>query len=67
MHIRIILIFTKAAHPKVFLVKDVLKKKKEMKTKYMKTKYEKSFSNETLNFFFRKFWASYILDLAKTV
>ena len=29
MHIRIILIFTKAAHPKVFLVKDVLKKKKK--------------------------------------
>ena len=27
----------------------------------------KSFSNETLNFFFRKFWTSYILDLAKTV
>ena len=27
----------------------------------------KSFSNETLNFFFRKFWASYILDLALTV
>ena len=27
----------------------------------------KSFPNETLNFFFRKFWASYILDLAKTV
>ena len=27
----------------------------------------KSFSNETLNFFFRKFWASYMLDLAKTV
>ena len=26
----------------------------------------KSFSNETLNFF-RKFWVSYILDLAKTV
>ena len=24
----------------------------------------KSFSNETLNFFFRKFWVSYILDLA---
>ena len=57
----------KSSHLKVFLVKDVLKKKKKMKTKYMKTKYEKSFSNETLNFFFRKFWASYILDLAKTV
>ena len=27
----------------------------------------KSFSNETLNFFLRKFWTSYILDLAKTV
>ena len=27
----------------------------------------KSVPNETLNFFFRKFWASYILDLAKTV
>ena len=27
----------------------------------------KSFSNETLNSFFRKFWASYILDLPKTV
>ena len=27
----------------------------------------KYFSNEILNFFFRKFWASYILDLAKTV
>ena len=27
----------------------------------------KSFSNETLNFFFRKFCLSYILDLAKTV
>ena len=27
----------------------------------------KSFSNETLNFFFRKFWLSYILDFAKTV
>ena len=27
----------------------------------------KSFSNETLNFFFRKFLVSYILDLAKTV
>ena len=26
----------------------------------------KSFSKETLNFFFRKFWASYILDLGKT-
>ena len=27
----------------------------------------KSFSSKTLNFFFRKFWAFYILDLAKTV
>ena len=27
----------------------------------------KSFSNEILNFFVRKFWVSYILDLAKTV
>ena len=27
----------------------------------------KSSSNEILNFFFRKFWASYILDLAKIV
>ena len=27
----------------------------------------KSFSNETLNFFFRKFFVSYILDIAKTV
>ena len=27
----------------------------------------KSLSNGTLNFFFRKFWVSYILDLAKTV
>ena len=27
----------------------------------------KSFSNETLNLFFKKLWASYILDLAKTV
>ena len=27
----------------------------------------KSFSNETLNFLFRKFWASYILDLVKIV
>ena len=27
----------------------------------------KTFSNETLNFFFRKFWPSYILELAKTV
>ena len=26
-----------------------------------------SFSNETLNFFFRKFWASYILYIAKTI
>ena len=26
-----------------------------------------SFSNETLNFFFKKFWASYILDLSKNV
>ena len=26
----------------------------------------KSFSNETLIFFFRKLWVSYILDLAKT-
>ena len=25
----------------------------------------KSFSNETLNFLFRKFWASYVLDLAR--
>ena len=28
---------------------------------------KKSFSNETLNFFFRKFWVSYIIDVAKTV
>ena len=27
----------------------------------------KSFSNETLTFFFKKFWACYILNLAKTV
>ena len=27
----------------------------------------KFFCNETLNFLFRKFWVSYILDLAKTV
>ena len=27
----------------------------------------KSFSNETLNFFFGKFWVSCILDLAKTI
>ena len=27
----------------------------------------KSFSNEALNLFLRKFWASYILDLATTV
>ena len=27
----------------------------------------KYFSNETLNFFFRKFWACYILYLAKVV
>ena len=33
---------------------------------YMKIK-KKSFSNETLDFFPRKFWASYILYLAKTV
>ena len=34
---------------------------------YMWKRNMKSFSNETLNFFSRKFWASYILDLAKTV
>ena len=34
---------------------------------YMWKRNMESFSNETLNFFFRKFWASYILDLAKTV
>ena len=27
----------------------------------------RSFSNETLNFFFRKFWVSYILDVARDV
>ena len=27
----------------------------------------KSFSNETLNFFLRKFWQSYMLDFAKTL
>ena len=27
----------------------------------------KYFSNETLIFFYRKFWASYVLDLAKNV
>ena len=26
----------------------------------------KSFSNETLNFIFKKFWASYVLHLAQT-
>ena len=32
---------------------------------YIKRNME-SFSNETLTFFLRKFWASYIFDLAKT-
>ena len=34
--------------------------------KFMWKQNMKSFSNETLNFFLRKFWDSYILDLAKT-
>ena len=35
--------------------------------KYILKRNMKSFSNETLNFFFRKFCFSYFLDLAKTV
>ena len=43
------------------------KKKAKLAEKYMWKRNMKYFSNETPNFFFRKFWASYILDLAKTV
>ena len=42
-------------------------RKKEIKSKSSEKVYMKSFSNETLNFFFRKFWVFYILYHAKTV
>ena len=41
--------------------------KAKLAEKYIGKENMKSFFDETLNFFFRKFWASYILDLAKTV
>ena len=55
----------------IALVWDYVSETREWKAKlaekYMWKRNMKSFSNETLNFFFRKFWVSYILDLAKTV
>ena len=47
-------------------VSNTRKLKAKVAGKYLWKRNLKSFSNET-NFFFRKFWASYILDLAKTV
>ena len=46
-------------------VPETRKYKPKLSEKYMKNRNMKSFSKETLNFFFTKFWASYILDLAK--
>ena len=41
--------------------------KAKLAENYMWKQNMESFSNETLNFFFRKLWVSYVLDLAKTV
>ena len=55
----------------IALVWDYVSETREWKgklaEKYMQKGTMKPFSNEALNLFFRKFWASYILDLAKTV
>ena len=40
---------------------------KKLAEKCMWKRNMKSFSDEILNFFFRKFWVSYILDIPKTV
>ena len=48
-------------------VSETRKQKAKLAEKYIWKQNMKSFSNETLNFFFRKFCFSYILDLAKTV
>ena len=42
-------------------------RKKKLAKKYIWKQNMKSFSNETLNLFFRKFWRFYVLDPAKTV
>ena len=53
------------------LVRDYVYETKKLQEKlvekYIWRRNMKSFSNETLNFFFRKFCLSYILDLTKTV
>ena len=41
--------------------------KKKLAKKYIWKQNMKSFSNEALNLFFRKFWRFYVLDPAKTV
>ena len=50
----------------LWLLSNTRELKAKVGEKYLWKRNLKSFSNET-NFFFRKFWASYILDLAKTV
>ena len=48
-------------------VYETRKEKAKLAERYVWNWNIKSFSNETINLFFRKFWASSILDLAKSV
>ena len=48
-------------------VYETRKEKAKLADRYMWNWNIKSFSNETINLFFRKFWASFIFDLAKSV
>ena len=48
-------------------VYETRKEKAKLAERYIWNWNIKSFSNETINLFFRKFWASSILDLAKSV
>ena len=49
----------------ITLVRDYLSETRNRKQKYISKRNMKSFSNETLNFPFRIFWASYVLDPAR--
>ena len=48
-------------------VYETRKEKAKLAERYMWNWNIKSFSNETINLFFRKFWASFIFDLVKSV